>query len=219
MTDIREVSMSAILASLFVVLNTLPFSSYIGGPAFITAAVIMIPLMAWILSPKWAFVSGLAGGAVGVALMMGPGTIMGPYAVLIPAVAAGLGSIAFHSENALALLPPAVLIGELFFYLWFYKGQATSLWGIHYIVATTVFLLGLVDKRLRIFGAIAISTMLENAMLNIGSLLIVGLPAALWTIILPASIMERTLAAVISLVVIVGVDKSKVLDRIGWKKK
>jgi hypothetical protein len=152
--------------------------------------------------------------------MMGPGSVMGPYALLIPGVAAGLGSLAFHATNKFLRAVPAIaLFLEYTFYMIMYNGQATPFWGIHYMAAIVLFFASWYYKPLEQLGPIALTTMLENSMMNIGSIVLLSLPAPLWIVILPASLMERTLATIGSFIVIVAIDKSKILDRVGWKKK
>ena len=222
--DIREVSMTAILAALFVVLGLIPFSVFIGGPAMITAAIVVVPLMAYILSPTWAFVSGAMGGLVTLAFMTGYGPVMGPYTILIPSMAACIGSIGFHSKGWKLIIPPMALLGELLIYIVHYDGQATLLWGVHYVIAIVIFAVGVIMAKVQvknpiaIVGNTAITTMMENAMLNLGSMFIIALPATLWTVIAPASWMERTLATIGSVIIITAIDKSKILSKIGWNK-
>jgi hypothetical protein len=117
-----------------------------------------------------------------------------------------LGSLAFH-DRKWAWTPAAFLVLELCYYIFTYKGQATLLWGVHYSIGI---ILGLVYfftgkyKELTVFT----TTMCENAMLNIGSIAILSLPASLWIIITPASILERTIAAAVSYVIILGVKRA-----------
>lgn len=209
----KSLALLAVFASLYGVLTILPFSAYIGGPGFITCACFLLPVMALLLDPAYAFGSGLLGATVGMMFGMGYPTIMPIWGLLIPAIAAGVGSYAFRKRNELGVV---VLILEGLLYLRFYNFQASGLFLVHYVVAI---LLG----TWAVFGAfnafrwnhfyrrltaVALTAMVENAMLNVGSILILALPAELWVAIAPVSIMERVIILVVSMVIIEVLRKS-----------
>lgn len=203
----RTISMTSVLAALYIIANFIPFSQFIGGAAFVTFGVVFIPIMAFLLKPRYALMASIIAG-LGISFFgIGLASVFPGYCILIVVVATTLGSLAFH-ERLFAWFPAAFLLVEGIGYLLFYNFEATPFWLIHYSVGIVLSILATLSTlRIWKFGLIFSIAMCENAMMNIGSMLILGLPAFLWTIITPASIMERTIASIGAILIIGGLRK------------
>lgn len=205
----QQVALASLLAALYVILTLFPFSSFIGGAGFITANVIIIPVIAYLLDPQWALLSGFLGGLIITMLRIGLSTVFSAYAIIIPAGAAFLGSFGFRRFKVIPIL---FLLAEGFFYIASYRGQSTMLWLVHYAVACMIFITGMITRKSRIetVGAIAVTAMCENALMNIGSIVILQLPWFLWDIIAPISWLERLIATFFASILIAGIKQSRI---------
>ena len=207
--ETKMLSLATLFGVVYVVLNFVPLSQFIGGAAFITASILWLPVIAKRLPPKYAALAGFIGGLVTSAFMIGVAAVMSFYAFAIVFLTAVIGSLAFH-ERKLAWLPAAWLIVEGLIYLAYYQGAATPLWLTHYCIGVVLSLFYAVTGKFQqgLFFSVA---MVENAWLNLGSLLILNLPAELWIIIFPVSFVERVIAGVGSFLI------DNAITRIGWK--
>lgn len=193
-SETRQLSLAALLGAVYIATNWMPFSSYIGGAGFITASVIMVPVVAALLRPRYAVITGLIGG-IGINIFVqGYAMVMPWYSILIPMVAMVLGSIAFHSKTY-SWAPGAFLALEGALYLVAYEYKATPLFLTHYIIGILASLYYFLTGKFKA-GLIFSTAMCDNAMLNIGSIMILGLPAELWIVIFPVSFAERIVATV-----------------------
>jgi len=132
-SETRQIALAALFGALYIAANWIPFSQYIGGAGFITASVVLVPVIAALLSPRYAIMAGLIGGLGINVFMTGYAMVMPWYSILIPAVAVGLGSYAFH-ESSKALYPAAFLALEGLVYLFYYGFKATPLFLTHYVI-------------------------------------------------------------------------------------
>lgn len=198
-----ELTLAATLAALYIVSTFIPISPFIGGgPGFITAEIVMLPLIAALLRPAWAAAS-ITAGSLGMALF---GTSIygsfGPLGILVPIIATILGSFAFHYRLGF-LLPWAYVLAGSFYYLLFSKG-GTLLWLIPYfMVVVSPGALFRVSGSLRT-GLFAFYTaMSEQVTLNVISIAVLGLVGGIWTVITPFMFVERTVATLGGTVLIV----------------
>jgi len=201
--DTKRIALASMMAVLYVVLTAFPFSAYIGGPGFITTGCFLIPVIAMLLPPVYAGMSGLLGGIITSVLAMGYGQVMPVYGWFIPSTAAFFGSFAFRKRP---YIPMGVLILEGLLYLYHYQFKATPMFLAHYVVAIVLGMLAILmdDVVVTMVSSIALTTMVENAMLNVGSMFVLHLPAELWVVIAPTSFMERAIILVVSYLIIMG---------------
>ncbi len=206
----RRLVLIGVLSALFVISTLIPVSVYIGGAGFITLEIILIPVIAFLLEPWQALVSVLLGSAVGYFLGTGLGPVFGPFSLLIPAVAAYLGSIAFHydekwfkwSSPAWLALPLGYIVFGIVYYLAFSHGSLV--WLTPYFLAA----LGLVYRPFTKEGTSKIwigcltTAMCEQVGMNVASISLIGLVGPVWLGIAPFMFIERGIATVGSLAVI-----------------
>jgi hypothetical protein len=208
----REISLMAVLAALYAVSFFLPFSQFIGGAAFITFSIIILPILCKFLRPIPAMVAGVIGMAIAASVGVGLAPVYGLYSFAIPLVAGLLGSLSFHYRWGAI---PGIAFLAVCGYLYAAYSGGTLLWLVPYAAAIIAAIIGLLvynDKRksavwnrtswIVIIGCfIYLTTMIENATMNLGSIFILQLPGPLWTVITPVSILERviTLAIVLTL--------------------
>ncbi len=167
---------------------------YVGGPGFITLAIIVSPLIAALLKPLPATIAAMI-GSLGMALGQTgffPGfQIPG---LLIPIITIAAGSIAFHYKYGMIVPWLYVLAGAVFYVI--YSG-GTLLWLIPYILVVVSFPLLLARRLQESYrtGFLSFYTaMAEQVTLNVESIVVLGLPGFLWAIITPFMFFERTVA-------------------------
>ena len=117
-----------------------------------------------------------------------------------------IGSLGFV-ERKYSIIPIVFLIIDFLFYILWYSGKAPLLWGTHYLIAVLLAGYYFVSNKNN-FLLIPAIAMCENAVLNIYSLTIAGLPAELWNFILIPSMIERTIATLGALLIIQGLNRS-----------
>lgn len=208
----KALSVAMIFAVVYVVLNFVPLSMFIGGAAFITASILWLPILAKRLPPRHAALAGFASGLVIVALSTGVAAVVGAYAFVIVFLTAVIGSIAFHYRR-FAWLPAAWLITEGAVYMIYYHGEATPLWLTHYAIGIVLSLAYTITGKFQ-QGLHFSVAMVENAWLNLGSIFILNLPAELWIIIFPVSFIERVIAGVGSYIIDRAVERTGLYARI-----
>src|SRR5207302_2373965 len=91
-----ELTLAAGLAATYIITTFIPLTPFIGGPGFITLEIVMLPIIAALLRPIPALATVFV-GSLGMALGQ-PSfyQVFGLPGLLIPLVAVGAGSIAFH---------------------------------------------------------------------------------------------------------------------------
>ncbi len=189
----RDLTLSAAFAAVYVISTFLPVTVFIGGAAFITLEIVIIPLIAALLKPVPATIS-IVMGAVGMAIFQnGVYPVFGVLGLLVPIIATVLGSLAFHSRLGPVLPWAYVLIGAVY-YLTYSKG-GTLLWLAPYIIVIVSLPLALTAKGNRSTVLLVLYTaMSEQVTLNILSIGVAGLVGGIWTIITPFMFLERTIA-------------------------
>ena len=189
-----ELTLASTLAAVYVVSTFIPISPFIGGgPGFITAEIVMLPLIAALLRPVWAAAS-ITAGSLGMALF---GTSIygtfGPLGVLVPIIATILGSFAFHYRLG-PLLPWAYVLAGAFYYTLLSRG-GTILWLVPYFIVIVSPVAALRIRGSLKTGLLSFYTaMSEQVTLNMISISIVGLVDGIWTVITPFMYVERTFA-------------------------
>lgn len=202
----KQISMVAIMASIYIITNVIPISQFIGAAVYIPLSIIFVPVMAYYLSPKEALISASIGGLGSIFLNPGGAAIFGIFAILTPAVSVTLGSTGFMGRKH-TLIPIGFLVLEFVFYVVWYGGKATYLWGTHYLIAILLAGYYFVTNKNKMLLIPAIA-MCENAVLNIYSLTIAGLPAELWSFIVFPSMLERTIATIGAILIIQALNRS-----------
>lgn len=202
----KQISMVALMATIYIITNLIPISPYIGAAVYIPLSIVFVPVMAYYLSPKEALLSASIGGLGSIFFNPGGVAIFGIFAILIPAVSVTLGSIGFMGRKYV-LIPIGFLVLEFVFYVIWYSGRATFLWGTHYLIAILLagYYFAVHKYNMLLIPAIA---MCENAVLNIYSLTIAGLPADLWNFIVFPSMLERTIATIGAIFIIQALNRS-----------
>ncbi len=201
----RELSEIAVLSAIFVVASTLPVSAFIGGAGFITLGIVFVPVIARMLNPKAALISGFVGSLAIYGLQLATAPVFGPLSMLIPTSGMFLGSIAFHHKFG-ALAPWAyVLFGAIFYAI--FSGGA-YLWLVPYILALATLPLVLKRSRLRLPLLCLYSAMCELTTMNVASISVLHLVGPVWTAIAPFMFYERAVATLGSFLVITGIQKA-----------
>jgi len=192
----RRLALVSLLAALYIAASALPIDAFIGGAGFITAGIILLPVVARLLEPWESVVFAVAASLGLLALQLSVIPVFGFYGMLIPAFALVLGSLGYHKSY---LYPAAYIMFGALWYVLFSGG--TFLWLAPYLIA-----LGLAianqfrpfrrGQRLEVVLHSLLVTMCELVTLNIGSISILHLPGLLWTVITPFMFVERTVAVV-----------------------
>jgi len=207
-----ELTLSATLAAVYVVSTFIPLTPFIGGPAFITAEIVMLPLVAALLRPVLAGAT-ITVGSLGMALFRTSiYTAFGPLGLLVPIIATILGSMAFHYRIGLAAPWAYVLAGSIY-YLLFSKG-GTLLWLAPYIAVIISLPAAYKTSGTVRTGFLAFYTaMCEQVTLNVLSISVLGLVGDIWTVITPFMYSERAIATLGGAVLIVAL-KSRLGGRL-----
>jgi hypothetical protein len=199
-----------VFAALYVVLSLVPISMFIGAPSFLGLSLIITPVIAIVLSPLEAMFASLFGGII--ALYVAPAQAMfGPYSILLPVVGATLGSLVYHKKAIGALISATFLSLAISAYL------ARNYPFPYFIVphsAALVLALLTSFKRMTPFAVkiplyTFVSTMLEQAMMMIFAVYLLGLPWEVFTGILPLMLYERIIGTVGATLVILALSKTE----------
>ena len=214
----RQVAMTAMWAAIYAVALLIPFSQFIGGAGFITLGIIMVPVFCKMLKPVSAMVAGVFGMVIAASVGAAIVPVYGLFSFIIPLTAGLLGSLAFHYRWG--AVPGIIFLGLCSFLYATYSG-GTLLWIVPYAVAMLAGIGTLVvynfkkqnsttskTSWLLITGfCIFLTTTIENATMNLGSIFILKLPGDLWTVITPVSMLERTIVWVLAFVILLGLWK------------
>ncbi len=209
----REVAMMIIWTALYAVGLLIPFSQYIGGPGFITVSIILLPVYCKLLKPIPAMIAGTLGMAIagfaGAAIV----PTFGPFSFAMPIVAGLLGSLSFNYRWG--AIPGIAFLGAAG-YLYAVFSGGTLLWLVAYgvaiaagIVATIIY----VPKEQNtvwtkaswyiVTGCcIYLTTIIENATMNLGSIFYLNLTGPVWTLITPVSAVERTIVLIVAFTIL-----------------
>ncbi len=210
-----ELTLAATLAAVYIVSTFIPISPFIGGgPGFITAGIVMLPLIAALLRPPLAGASVIA-GSLGMALFGTRTSIyvfFGPLGLLVPIIATILGSLAFHYRWGL-IFPWAYVLAGAVYYLLFSKG-GTLLWLAPYFLVIISPLAVLKASGSLRTGLLSFYTaMSEQVTLNVISISVLGLVGGFWIAVTPLMFIERTVATLGGTVLIVAL-KSRLGTRL-----
>jgi hypothetical protein len=191
----HDITITASLASVFVESSFFPLTPFIGGAAFISLEIVMVPVIAALLRPVLGTIAVLV-GSLGMALtQFSLFQVFGLSGSLIPVLGVGLGSVAFHYRSG-PLLPWTYTTLGAVYYLIFSEG-GTLLWLIPY--AIVILSLPLTFKStgpIRI-GLLALyATMSELVTLNLLSIGLLKLVGPAWLVITPFMFSERALATI-----------------------
>src|SRR6266571_7444980 len=127
-----ELTLAAGLAAVYVATTFVPLTPFIGGPGFITLEIVMLPVIAALLRPALATTTVFV-GSLGMALGQSSFyQVFGLAGLLIPLVAVGAGSIAFHYRLGSIVQWAYVLAGAVF-YVTLSKG-GTLFWLVPYLL-------------------------------------------------------------------------------------
>jgi len=203
--ETKVLSKIAGLSTIYAVASLIPISAFLGGAGFITLGIVIVPVIAYLLRPKAAFVSGLVGSLVVYVLQIGVGPVYGLVSLLIPTLAAMFGSTGFHSKTGVMLPWGYVLFGGLFY---FYTSAGTLLWLLPYLLVLVSLPLALLGGRWQVLVLCLYTTMCELVTMTLASITILHLPGALWALITPLMFYERGFATVGSFLVITGLRKA-----------
>lgn len=216
--DTRQVAMTAIWAAVYAVALMIPFSQFIGGAGFITLGIIMVPVFCKMLKPVSAMVAGIFGMVIAASVGAAIVPVYGLFSFVIPLTAGLLGSLAFHYRWG--AIPGIIFLGICGFLYANYSG-GTLLWIVPYAVAISAGIGAMIVYNFKKHSTawsrtswlvitgfyIFLTTTIENATMNLGSVFILKLPGDLWTVITPVSILERTIVLVLSFLILVALWK------------
>ncbi|QQG48262.1 MAG: hypothetical protein HY247_05780 [archaeon] len=198
-----------VLTALYVAANAVPIDAFIGGAGFITAGILILPVIARLVRPMEAVVVGIAAPLGLFAFQLSVIPIFGFYGMLIPASAIVLGSLGFYKSY---LVPTAYIVLGAFWYLAFSGG--TIVWLAPYVLAVSLVIVNQVrpfvrGTRAEVLLFCFLTTMCEQVTMNIGSVSLLQLPGFLWTVIAPFMFLERTVAVVGSSSVLIALIRVK----------
>ncbi len=212
-----DLTLASTLGAVYVATTFFPLTPFIGGPAFITLEIVMLPVIAAVLRPPIAIVTVLVGS---LSMALGQPSfyqIMGLAGLLVPVVAVATGSFAFHYRSG-PIVPWAYVLAGGIFYLVFSQG-GTVFWLAPYVlVIVSLPALFRLEGKARI-GLLSLYTaMAEQVTLNILSIVLLGLVGPIWSVITPFMYTERALATTGGATAIVAL-KSGLGPRLGLSTK
>ncbi len=211
----RRLALVALLSSLYVVANAIPIDAFIGGAGFITAGIILLPVLARLLRPKDSIVMALLASLGLFVFQLSVVPVFGFYGLLIPSSAIVIGSLGTYRSY---LYPLSYILFGATWYILFSGG--TLAWLVPYLI--TILLLAVVQsRRARVSKSTELvthclgSTMCELVTLNVGSVSLLHLPSELWTVITPLMFLERTVAVVGGSSILIALVRVKGVLRLG----
>src|SRR5438094_9598089 len=188
-----ELALTSTLAAVYVVSTFFPLTPFIGGPAFITLEIVMLPVIAAVLRPIPALATAFV-GSLGMALGQ-PSfyQAFGLPGLLVPMIAAGAGSVAFHYGLG-PILPWAYVLAGAAYYIALSRG-GTLFWLIPYLLVIISLPTSFRSKEKPRIGLLTFYTaMTEQVSLNILSISLLSLTGPVWLGITPLMYLERTIA-------------------------
>lgn len=197
-----------VFASLYVVTSLVPISMFIGAPSFLALNLIITPVMAILLSPVEAFFASIFGGVI--AFYVAPSQAMfGPYTILLPIMGATLGSLTYHKSKLGATATSIFLATAITAYL--VKNHPFPYFVVPHLVAIAFTLAAAFRKmtplHLKMPLYTYVSTMIEQGMMMIFAVHLLGLPWQVFVGVLPLMIYERIVGTIGAAVVIVSLLK------------
>lgn len=207
--------MVAVLTALYVAANSVPIDAFIGGAGFITAGIIILPVIARLVRPVESLVVAIAAPLGLYVFQLSVIPIFGFYGMLIPSIAIVLGSLGFYKSP---LVPAAYVAFGAIWYVLFSGG--TLVWLIPYFLVLAMVGVNQIQRftsgsRTEVVYFCLLVTMCEQVTMNIGSISLLQLPGNLWTLIAPFMFIERTVAVVGSSSVLAALIRVRTTLRIG----
>jgi len=190
-----ELTLTAGLAAIYAITTYVPLSKFIGGPGFITLEILMLPIIAALLRPFLALAAVFVGSLVAALGQSSFTAAFGPLGLLIPMIAVGTGSVAFHYSLG-PIIPWTYVLAGAAYYIALSQG-GTLFWLLPYflVIVSLPAIFRTRDKPRT--GLLSFYTaMAEQVTLNIFSISILGLTGAFWLGVTPLMYAERTLATV-----------------------
>jgi hypothetical protein len=192
----RRITLIAAFSALYIVGNTIPISAFIGGAGFITAGIILLPVIARLLKPKEAIVGAITIPLGLFVLQLSIIPIFGFYGFFIPASGIIFGSLGFYRSY---LYPAGYVAFGALWYIIFANG--TLLWLLPYFLIIIMTMMNQVrrfkvDDRLNVVLHSFNASMCELVTMSIGSISLLHLPRELWAIITPFMYLERAIAII-----------------------
>jgi hypothetical protein len=186
-------ALTACLASVFTLIGFFPLSPFIGGPAFLSLEIVMVPVIAALLRPALA-TGAVSAGSLGMAFSQTSlFQVFGLLGLTVPIVGALFGSLAFHHKAGPFIPWGYVTVGALY-YLIFSEG-GTLLWLLPYsIVALSLPFVLKSAGPIRVVYLTLYTTMAELVTMNVLSIAVLRLVGAVWLVITPLMFSERALA-------------------------
>ena len=181
------------MAATYIIATFIPLTPFIGGPGFITIEIVMLPIIAALLRPVPALATVFV-GSLGMALGQ-PSfyQLFGLPGLLIPLVAVGSGSLAFHYRLG-PFIPWAYVLTGAVYYITLSKG-GTLFWLVPYFLVIVSLPAAF---RFRDNPRIGLLTfyiaMTEQVTLNILSISLLSLTGPVWSVITPLMYVERAIA-------------------------
>ena len=188
-----ELTLAAGLGATYIITTFIPLTPFIGGPGFITLEIVMLPIIAALLRPIPA-VATVFVGSLGMALGQ-PSfyQVFGLPGLLIPLIAVGAGSVAFHYRLG-PLVPWAYVLAGAAYYVAQSNG-GTLFWLVPYfLVIVSLPAVFRLKSNPRIGLLTFCIAMTEQVTLNILSISILSLTGPVWSVITPLMYVERTVA-------------------------
>jgi len=191
----QELALASSLAALLAASTFIPLTPFIGGPGFITLAIVMLPIIAAILRPVPATATALVGALVMVVSpQLNLYTVFGFFGLLIPVIAVAAGSVAFHHKTG-PVIPWAYVLTGAAYYLAY--SQGTLFWLVPYGLVVVSLPVALRASGTLNIGLLALYTaMCEQVTMNVLSISLAHIVGPAWTAITPLMYLERTLATV-----------------------
>src|SRR5881396_2190899 len=174
-----ELTLSAGLAATYIITTFIPLTPFIGGPGFITLEIVMLPIIAALLRPIPAFATVFV-GSLGMALGQ-PSfyQVFGLPGLLVPMIATGAGSVAFHYGLG-PILPWAYVLAGAAYYIALSRG-GTLFWLIPYLLVIISLPAAFRLKENPRIGILTFYTaMTEQVTLNILSISLLSLTGPVW---------------------------------------
>jgi len=208
----QRLSLIAVLAALYVASNVIPISVFIGGAGFITAGILVLPVVAGLLRPTDAAGAAIASALGLFAFQLSYVPIFGFYGLVIPATGMFLGALSFRKSP---LIPATYVALGAAWYVSFSHG--TLLWLLPYGAAIALS----IGSTLRMLGGsgnllthCVNATTCELVTMNIGSISLLLLPGELWSFITPFMLFERALAVAGSYLILLSLKRINIGTRL-----
>ena len=184
----KRVALISLLAALYAVLSYLPISIFIGGEALITANIIILPLIVYVLDFSEAVVTSVIGALAMFFTNTAIAPVYGPFAILIPVIGVVFGSL---SKKISVASLPWIIFGVISYVL--YSG-GNLLYLSLYAGGIFVSILAVKSSRFKTINCCVSTTLCELIAMDIGCIYLLDFPSELWIIILPFAVYERTVA-------------------------